>query len=123
MAAWSLLKGADVPLKEADFSGKLFIDEGVHNFKIFWQIAFIGGWCGAMDDARDAFTFMLEHPMYIPEEFIKPIISNISFFEEDTKDYYISVCQYLFYTITAWQNITSISEINLLHEYNDKLKK
>ena len=121
MAAWFLLKGADVPLKEPNFSGKLFIDEGLHNFTIFWQIAFIAGWCGDINEARAAFTFMLDHPMYIPEQYIRPMISNISFFEEDTKDYYISVCQFLYYTISAWQHLTNINEIELLRQYSNKL--
>ncbi len=49
------------------------------------------------------------------------MISNISFFEEDTKDYYISVCQFLYYTISAWQHLTNINEIELLRQYSNKL--
>ena len=96
--AWTLLSGVKVQMEiDINNNTKLFIDLLANTFSIFWQVSYYGGWSGDISTARQSFLYMINNPTHIPANYIGPYVTNCEFFNEDCREYYLSIYNFLQY--------------------------
>ena len=70
----------------SEMEAKLFLNEEIHSFKMYWLSSFICGWMGDTDMGRKAQEAMFRSWRHIPGTYIGYVVQNTPHYLPDTED-------------------------------------